>query len=265
VENQSVFSRRRLLAGVPAFAVAVAPAVATPLGGLPTQPADDPIFVVIERHRQALKTYREANGQARQLIQAHEAQRHPEGVYLGEFPEIKTVWATEEIQPLITRSHLDVHRIPTGRTVPVFVRCPAHIEDHIPSFLTTPDQIESWKTKKREELDAWHAGEEGSALSAAQDLRSDAWDHVVEATVDLGTAPETVAGAVALLKYIVESFDANSNDDYAGDIWDILRFDDDDEDREGEPVVDTAALRLEILETIAGMVQSAAMLTEMRS
>jgi hypothetical protein len=82
----------------------------------------------------------------------------------------------------------------------------------------------------------------------------------VEATVHLSAAPTTLAGAAALLRYIVASYDANSDDDYAGCIWDVLRFDDDDCD----PVVDTASLRLEILETIAEMVQSAA-LTEARS
>jgi hypothetical protein len=46
-------SRRGLLAGVPAVAVAVASSAATALGGLPAQAADDPIFASIAEYKRA--------------------------------------------------------------------------------------------------------------------------------------------------------------------------------------------------------------------
>jgi hypothetical protein len=47
-------TRRSLLAGIPAVAAAMAPGAAIAFAGLPTQPAGDPIFAAIERHRAAV-------------------------------------------------------------------------------------------------------------------------------------------------------------------------------------------------------------------
>jgi hypothetical protein len=58
--NHTTMSRRRcLLAGVPAIAVAMAPAAATALGVLPSAVADDPIFAAIDALKKADHEYTE--------------------------------------------------------------------------------------------------------------------------------------------------------------------------------------------------------------
>jgi hypothetical protein len=55
-------TRRGLLASVPAIAVAVAPAGAAVVGGLPAQLDDDPIHAAIEAHREAFTAFNMALG-----------------------------------------------------------------------------------------------------------------------------------------------------------------------------------------------------------
>ncbi len=87
--NTTNLSRRRLLASVPAAAAAMAPAAATALYRLPVE-GDDPIFAVIDRHRQAFEEWQAAGEFHTQLRKEHDAQRGP-GVYLGESPETEPI------------------------------------------------------------------------------------------------------------------------------------------------------------------------------
>jgi len=106
------FTRRRLLASMPAVAAIAAPAAATALGGLPAC-EDDPVFAAIERHRQAFKAYKVTGEITARLYSAWEEQQDPRGFYLGEYPEIKRE-VTGEIHALQFRG--SSHR-PHGATL----------------------------------------------------------------------------------------------------------------------------------------------------
>jgi hypothetical protein len=55
-------TRRGILAAVPAIAAAMAPAAATALGGLPAQPAGDPIFAAIAEYKRANRAFYDEYG-----------------------------------------------------------------------------------------------------------------------------------------------------------------------------------------------------------
>ncbi len=106
--NTTNLSRRRLLASMPAAAVAAAPAAATALCRLPVE-GDDPIFAVIDRHRQAFEEWQAAGEFHTQFRKEHDAQRGP-GVYLGESPETEPIVNYADGR----RCKLDNDHLPTG-------------------------------------------------------------------------------------------------------------------------------------------------------
>jgi hypothetical protein len=62
MQNDTKMSRRGPLAGVPAVAVAMSPAVSTALGEVHAQSGDDPVHAAIEAHREALAAFNTAIG-----------------------------------------------------------------------------------------------------------------------------------------------------------------------------------------------------------
>jgi hypothetical protein len=239
--NTTNLSRRRLLASsMPALATAaaMAPVAATALCRLPTGAGDDPVFAVIERHRQAIEAYKVTGEISTRLYSEWEEQQDPRGFYLGEYPEIKRE-VTGEIHALQFR---EVH---TGCMVPRYATCPADIDDSVPAGCADAD---AWKAQKRREFDEWSGCNEGSPKSVAFDAWNAAHRRFIAATAELNIRPTTLAGVAALLRYIAEFHD--------DEVWTDVIYEDDDEDCEREPIVDNDGLFREILETLAEVAES---------
>jgi hypothetical protein len=236
MKTDQTLSRRRLLARIPAVAAAAVPAAATALGGLPAT-GDDPVFAVIERHRQAFEAYNATDEIFHRLAEEQEAQRNPDGIYLGEFPEIKQEFFGEW-------RDLQMREVHTGRMVPRYGRLPVEIDDSVPADCADPD---AWKAQKHRELKEWFGSTEGSPRSVAYDAWNAAHRRLVVATAELNTRPSTLAGVAALLRCVAESY--GGDDD--GDIWNGLLFEEGDENSERAPIVDNDGLLKEILETLA--------------
>jgi hypothetical protein len=62
MKDDSTMSRRGLLAGVPAMAVAVAPAAALALSGLPADATADPVFAAIAEYKRANRAFYDEYG-----------------------------------------------------------------------------------------------------------------------------------------------------------------------------------------------------------
>jgi hypothetical protein len=231
------FSRRRLLASMPAAAVAMAPAAAPALCRLPAS-EDDPVFAAIERHRQAFEAYNATHEIFHRLAEEQEAKRNPDGIYLGEFPEIKQEFFGE-------RRDLQMREVHTGRMVPRYARLPAEIDNNVPADCADPD---TWIAQKRRELKEWFGSTEGSPRSVAYDAWNAAHRRLVVATAELNTRPGTLAGVAALLRYIAEF--------HKDDVWDDIIFEKDDENGERPPIVDNEGLFEEILENLADATES---------
>ena len=231
------FTRRRLLARMPAVAAAMAPAAATALGGLAAN-KNDPVFAAIQRHRQAFEAYHEADAVHQQLRDEHEAQRNPDGIYLGEFPEIRHE-VSGEWHALQTR---EVH---TGRMAPRYANFPAKIDNNVPADCPDPD---AWKAQKHRELDEWFGCFDGSAISVAYHAWNALHQQLIEATAELNTRPSTLAGVAALLRYIAEFHD--------DEIWADVIYEDDDEDSERPPIIDNTGLFQTVLGTLADAAES---------
>ena len=271
MKTDSRLSRRRLLASVPAVAAAGVPAAATALGGLATGAADDPIFAAIERHRKAFDAYREAKEHHHELREEHEAERDPQGIYLGEYPEIemvteysdgRTCRMATEADGRARRADLDNSPkgdisswgpVATGRMVPRYATLPWHIDYSVPADCADPD---AWKAEKWREFKQWSGICDGSPASIASDARNEAHARLIEATAALNARPATLAGVAALLRTVAEFYDGDEGSIWGGTIY--AEDEDGDADYERKPLVDNAGILQEILETLAEVVESTA-------
>lgn len=244
--KNSTLSRRGLLAGIPAAAaVTAAPAAAATFLAKP-----DPIFAIIEQHRQAIVAFSAARALSNGLHEEWNAQRDPRGIYLYEFPD----------------SECDAERRPDGSIVmnlrktdtmiPAFAEVPADI-DRVDEKYITCDDLAAWKVNKMEEWERW-AGRDNHALQAAYDARNSAYEHFTAATAEPNTMPTTLAGMAALLRAIAETYDCEGDEN--GDVWGGTLYDHNDRDEEGDfagdPITDNAGLLMEILENLAATVLS---------
>jgi len=232
MNRDSNLFRRKLLASMPAAAAAMAPAAASAICRLPTD-GEDSVFAAIERHRKAFEAYNATHEIFQRLAEEREAQRNPDGIYLGEFPEIKREFFGEW-------RDLQMREVHTGRMVPRYATLPREIDDNVPADCADPD---AWKAQKRRELKEWSGSTEGSPKSVAYDAWNAAHRRLVEATAELNTRPSTLAGVAALLRYIAEFHD--------DEVWTDCVFEKDDENGERPPIADNDGLFKEVLETLA--------------
>jgi hypothetical protein len=253
--NTTNLSRRRLLAGIPAVAATVAPVTATALCRLAAGVSDDPIFAIIERHRQAFEEYQAAGELSAKLREEHEAQRGP-GVYLGEEEETEMIVThADGTTCKFDADHLPTgdgdtwSDVPTGRMLPRYARLPRDIDDNVPADCADP---EGWKAEKDREYWEWSTGGENSPRSKAWRAWNELHRHYILVTAELNIRPSTMAGVAALLRYMAEVRNDEEN-------WDCCLYENDDEDDEdckGDLIVDNAGLFDRIMETLADAVES---------
>jgi hypothetical protein len=237
MKTDTTLSRRRLLASMPAAAAAMAPAAASALCRLPAS-EDDPVFAIIERHRQAFEAYEITGKIFHRLAKEQEAKQNPEGIYLGEYPEIKPEFSGDAYD-------FRIRKVPTGRMVPRYATLPREIDDNIPADCADP---EAWKAQKYREFDEWFGCDDGSPRTVAYDAWNAAHRHFIATTAELNIRPSTLAEVAALLRYIAEFHDA--------EVWTDCMYEEDDEDSERPPIVDNDGLFKEILETLAEVAES---------
>jgi hypothetical protein len=130
----------------------------------------------------------------------------------------------------------------------------------VPFFATIPHQIddiaekhgctEAWKTEKHQEWKQWSGrNDDNSPRSQAYDAWNDAIRQQTLATAALNTRPTTLAGVMALLRYVAETYSADDESP-----WTAMIFD--DEDNPNEPTLDNAELLQDILDTLADTLES---------
>lgn len=236
-------------------AAAITPIAATTLSSLPAGAGDDPVFAAIAAHRKAFEADQEAHTHSRRLRAEFETQRDPRGIYLGEYPEteMKFTGSFEGEPPLP-----EMRKVPTGRMEPRYAEIPREIDDNVPADCA---DAETWKAEKHAEWERWAFCPDGSPSSLAYDAWNAAGRRLTEATAGLNVRPTTMAGIVALLRYVAESYDGDEEDDGDGRVWDSVMYAEDYDHQEGddrEPIIDNKGLLQEILEMLAETVQSLA-------
>jgi hypothetical protein len=193
-------SRRRLLANVPAVAVAAAvPSVAIALGRLPT---DDPIIEVVARHLRAWEAY-EAAWLHMSKTEDEYGSEETVRIFLYEYDKTKLV----PIKMTAEEHHFLWEK--TGEKVPVFASNYKEIETNVTMELRSAKrkaERKAWIASKKKELkDAQTAAKRrnkttpvGVALQAARKA-GDALDNAAEDL--LNTSATTVAGVAAVLEH----------------------------------------------------------------
>jgi hypothetical protein len=251
-------TRRSMFMGiaVPALTgAAITPSAAADILG-----KADPIFAVIERHRQIMEAYCQAVACHQQLRKEHEAKQDPRGVYLYDAPETEmvvncvdgtTCKLDDDRLPLREGESWSI--VPTGGIAPVFAHFPVDIVRADQKYIGC-DDFEAWQAEKLEEYWKREGLRGDGPLHAAWDAINDAHERLIVATAGLNARPATLAGVAALLRTVAESYDGDD-----GDIWGGMVYDH-DEDGEciGDPVIDNTDLMLEIVEMLADVVQSLA-------
>jgi hypothetical protein len=196
--DTTIPTRRALLAGAPAAAVALAAgAVANGLAIAAASPsAADPIFAMIEQHR---KVWNE-RARLHELFMEHEDEPTivPTGIIIGECPE--PGWKRIEVDGLIQMCEFR-----TGKMLPVVARTEEQIVAGAPRDLIGPER-DAWIKSKTNELRRRDAIERAHYEKTPRSLTWNAWNEVckvAEAVTKqlVDTRPTTIGGVAAALAY----------------------------------------------------------------
>lgn len=182
-------SRRAILVGAASL-----PALAIP--ALATQAEPDPIFAMIERHREAERAFNDAIHRHAKLQKIHD------DVWRSEFPGIAL------------GEGLNYEIVP-GRSMPIMIRTQKDVADLVRVVATESDPRparaelkklgDDWSARLRTEKASYKARRAASGLNAMADAE-DKYCHLsTEATHSLvNCQPTTRAGLAAFLAYVIE-------------------------------------------------------------